>query len=115
MSSLHVLQGLRPWLIQRLSAVYIALFIVYVAVTVAVSGDTGYQQWRSWLFHPANTIATGLFIIALLMHAWVGMRDIVLDYIHNTLLRMLAFTLIIVVLAASGLWSAKILLLSVTA
>jgi succinate dehydrogenase / fumarate reductase membrane anchor subunit len=114
MSSVYVLHGLRPWLIQRLSAVYIALFVIYIAVTIAVGGNVDYPQWRNWLFHPVNTIAVGLFVIAMLMHAWVGMRDIILDYIHNALVRMIAFALVIVVLAGSGLWCAKILLLPVT-
>ena len=113
MSSIYVLHGLRPWLIQRVSAVYIALFIIYSIFALATAGDAGYSQWREWISHPVNTIAVGLFAIALLLHAWVGMRDIILDYVHNTLVRMLAFTLVIVVLVSSGLWSAKILLLSV--
>ncbi len=113
MSSVYVLHGLRPWLIQRVSALYIALFVIYVGLTLAAAGAVGYEQWRDWLYHPVNVIAVGLFIIALLMHAWVGMRDIILDYLHNTLVRMAAFTLVIVVLLGSGLWSAKILLLYV--
>ncbi len=112
-SSVYVLHGLKPWLIQRVSAVYIALFVIYCVFALTTAGDTGYLQWREWLFHPLNTIAVGLFIIALLLHAWVGMRDIILDYVHNTLIRMLALNLVIVVLISSGLWSAKILLLSV--
>jgi succinate dehydrogenase / fumarate reductase, membrane anchor subunit len=112
-SSVYVLHGLRPWLIQRVSAVYIAIFIIYSVFSLATAGDAGYSQWREWLFHPFNTIAAGLFAIALLLHAWVGMRDIILDYVHNTLIRMLALSLVIVVLLSSGLWSAKILLLSV--
>jgi len=111
-SSVYVLHGLRPWLIQRVSAVYIALFVMYAVVTLLSVNDVSYLQWRDWLFHPFNIIAAGLFVIALLMHAWVGMRDIILDYLHNTLLRMMAFTLVIVVLISSGLWAAKILLLS---
>ena len=111
MSSVYVLHGLRPWLIQRVSAVYLALFTVYVGVTLLIAGDIGYEQWLDWLFRPVNTIAVGLFVIALLMHAWVGIRDIILDYVHNTLVRMVAFTLVIVVLVSSGLWSARILLL----
>ena len=113
MSSVYVLHGLRPWLIQRVSAVYLALFVIYIVFTLATAGDIGYQQWQAWLFHPANVVAVGLFVIALLLHAWIGMRDIILDYVHNTLLRMAAFTLVIVVLISSGLWSAKLLLLSV--
>jgi succinate dehydrogenase / fumarate reductase membrane anchor subunit len=112
-SSVYVLHGLRPWLIQRLSAVYLALFLVYIGLTFATTGSFDYQHWRDWLFHPVNIVAVGLFVIALLLHAWVGMRDIILDYVHNTLVRMLALTLVIVVLIGSGLWSAKILLLPV--
>jgi len=114
MSSVYVLHGLRPWLIQRISAVYIALFVIYGVVTLATASGAGYLHWRDWLFHPVNTIAVSLFVIALLLHAWIGMRDIILDYVHNTLVRMMAFTLVIVVLISSGLWCAKILLLSVT-
>jgi len=114
MSSVYVLHGLRPWLIQRVSAVYIALFVFYIGFSLAVVQDVSYQHWHDWLFHPVNTIAVGLFVIALLLHAWVGMRDIILDYLHNTLVRMIAFTLVIVVLISSGIWSAKILLLTMT-
>lgn len=112
--SIYVLHGLGPWLIQRISAVYITLFFIYVGYTLATASEIGYRQWYDWLSHPLNTIATGLFVIALLLHAWVGVRDIVLDYVHNTLVRMTAFTLVIVVLIASGIWCAKILLLTVS-
>lgn len=111
--SIYVLHGLRPWLIQRVSAVYLAMFVVYIGVVLAFAKDVTFQQWHEWLFHPFNTIACGLFVIALLFHAWIGMRDVVLDYVHNTFVRMLAFSLIIVVLTGSGLWAARILLLTV--
>ena len=110
--SIYVLHGLRPWLIQRVSAVYLALFVVYIGVAAACVKDVSYQQWHEWLFHPFNTIACGLFVVALLLHAWVGMRDVVLDYVHNTFVRMIAFSLIMLVLMGSGLWAAKILLLT---
>ncbi len=110
--SIYVLQGLRPWLIQRISAVYIVIYVAYLAFSMVGATDVGFASWRAWLFHPFNTIATGLFVPALLLHAWIGVRDIILDYVHNTLARMIAFSLVIAVLAGSGLWSAKILLLS---
>ena len=114
MSSVYILHGLRPWLIQRVSAVYIALFVVYIGFSLAVAEGVGFRPWYDWFYHPFNTIATGLFVIAVLLHAWVGMRDIILDYVHHTLIRMIAFTLVIVILIGSGLWSAKLLLLSFT-
>jgi succinate dehydrogenase / fumarate reductase membrane anchor subunit len=91
-----------------------AVFVVYGVFSLAAAQDISYQHWHDWLFHQFNTIAVGLFVIALLLHAWIGMRDIILDYVHNILIRMVAFTLVIVVLISSGIWSAKILLLPLT-
>ncbi len=108
-----MLHGLKPWLIQRISAVYILIFAGYLVFSIAGAGDTGFAPWRAWLYDPFNTIVTGLFVLALLVHTWIGVRDIILDYVHNTLVRIVAFSLVIAVLAGSGLWSAKILLLSV--
>jgi succinate dehydrogenase / fumarate reductase, membrane anchor subunit len=109
--SVYVLQGLKPWLVQCISAVYILLFVVYVGVAIACAQQAGYVPWRGWLFEPINRIATGLFVFALLLHAWVGMRDVILDYVHNTVMRIFALSLVLAVLFGSGFWCAKVLLL----
>ncbi len=115
--SLYVLEGLRPWVIQRVSAVYILLFTLYVAYSLLTAGSTAtsFNAWKSWLFSPLNTTAVGLFVIALLFHTWIGMRDVVLDYIHNIMLRIFVLGLLIGILLGSGLWVFRILLLSVVA
>lgn len=111
--SVYVLEGLRPWVIQRVSAVYIALFIIYLIYCTATSVNTGFEPWRAWLFDPINSVGMGLFIIAVLFHAWIGIRDVILDYVHNIMLRIFFLALVMGVLAGSGLWAFRILLLSV--
>ena len=111
--SLYVLEGLRPWVIQRVSAVYIVLFLVYATVCFFTAESVGYDAWRSWLYDPINTTVVGLFVIALLFHAWIGMRDVVLDYVHNIMLRIFILAMLIGVLFGCGLWVFRILLLSV--
>jgi len=111
--SLYVLEGLRPWVIQRVSAVYVVLFILYAAYSYFTADVIGYDAWKSWLYSPFNTSVIGIFVIALLFHAWIGMRDVVLDYIHNILLRIFVLALFIGVLLGSGMWAFRILLLSV--
>lgn len=108
--SVYMLQGLKPWLLQRISAVYMLLFTAYIAVAIVAAEQSGYLPWRVWLGDPVNSIATALFVFALLLHAWIGMRDVILDYVHNTFVRMLAFSLVQVVLFGSGFWCAKVLL-----
>ena len=112
--SVYVLKGLRPWVIQRISAVLLALFIVYVAVCLSRASDINYEAWMAWLLCPLNTILFGLFSIALLFHAWVGMRDVVLDYIHHVLLRIVFLTIFAGTLIGCGIWISKILLLTTT-
>lgn len=110
--SVYVLKGLSPWVVQRISAVFVALFIIYVFACVISATDYGYEAWMGWLLSPLNIILTGLFTIALLFHAWIGMRDVVLDYIQHFMLRILILTLIAGTLLSCGIWVAKILLLT---
>ncbi|MBE9567055.1 MAG: succinate dehydrogenase, hydrophobic membrane anchor protein [Proteobacteria bacterium] len=112
--SLYVLEGLRPWVIQRVSAVYIVFFILYAVISFLTADTVSFQSWRLWLFQPLNTTVVGVFVIALLFHAWIGMRDVVLDYVHNIMLRIFILGLFIGVLLGSGLWVFRILLLSAT-
>jgi len=111
--SVYVLGGLRPWVIQRVSAVYIALFTLYLIYYGVSAEQTSFELWRAWLFDPVNSVGVGLFIIAVLFHAWIGIRDVILDYIHGIMLRIFVLALVLGVLAGSGLWAFRILLLSV--
>ncbi len=111
--SLYVLEGLRPWVIQRVSAVYIVLFILYASYCFFSADTIAFGPWREWLYNPFNTTVVGIFVIALLFHAWIGMRDVVLDYVHNIMLRIFILAVLVGVLIGSGLWVFRILLLSV--
>ena len=102
-------KGLQAWLLQRLTGVFMVLYILYVLGVVLFSENLNYQQWRDWLSHPLMNTATGLFFLTLAYHAWVGMRDIVIDYISHDALRLLVLTLISLFLISSGLYLLKIL------
>ena len=108
--------GLRTWLLQRISAVYLAVFLCYVLFHALRHGGHSYIEWQAWLTSPLMNIATAGFILALVAHAWVGMRDVILDYIKPVGLRLALLSLTAVLLAGSSLWALRSLLLaSVTA
>lgn len=109
--SLYVLEGLRPWVIQRVSAVYMLLFILYAMFCFYSAESITYESWKSWLYNPFNTTVVGVFVIALLFHSWIGMRDVVLDYVHNTMLRIFMLAMLLGVLLGCGLWVFRLLLL----
>jgi succinate dehydrogenase / fumarate reductase, membrane anchor subunit len=103
------LQGLRPWIVQRISAVFIAVYIIYFALTVLFANPLSIENWATWVAWPANNIAMGLFIVALLWHAWIGIRDVILDYIPGVVTRMLVLTIVASILAGSGFWGVRAL------
>ena len=105
------LQGLRPWIVQRISAVFIAFLIIYFIIAIALFDQFDYVHWYNWLAWPGNNIAVALFIVAVLWHAWIGIRDVILDYVQSVVLRMVLFTLVMSVLLGSGLWGLRALFL----
>ncbi len=106
--------GLRAWVVQRFSAVYLAGFVLYVLACWSQRVETGYTAWRAWMAEPLHWVATLVFVVALLLHAWVGMRDVLLDYVRPLALRLLMLALVGLVLGFSGLMAFHALLGVVT-
>jgi succinate dehydrogenase / fumarate reductase membrane anchor subunit len=102
--------GLRDWLLQRISAVYLAGFLVFFILRIAIKPAQNFQEWHAWFAHPAMTVASTAFILAVLLHGWFGMRDIVLDYVRRLWPRLLLLSLVGLLLTGCGLWALHVLL-----
>lgn len=72
--------GLPAWLVQRLSAVYMLLFLVSALVVLWLYPRPSYVEWRTWMSRPVVSVVFLVFFAALLSHMWVGLRDVLLDY-----------------------------------
>jgi succinate dehydrogenase / fumarate reductase membrane anchor subunit len=102
--------GLRAWLVQRVSAVYMLLFIVYVLAHFAVEPPRSHLERRGWILSPGVSIVSFVFFAALLAHAWVGIRDVIMDYVKRRAIRVFMLALLTGGLLAMGGWMARILL-----
>jgi len=102
--------GLRDWLAQRVTAALMALFTLLVLLQIIFSrGPMGYEKWAG-IFSPQWMKAlTFVVIVALLYHAWVGMRDIWVDYIKPVGLRLALQVFSIVWLVACAGWAIEAL------
>jgi succinate dehydrogenase membrane anchor subunit len=101
--------GVGNFLLQRLTALILVLYAVLLAVRVAAAWPLHYVAWAQ-LFVPIWMKAVTLVaIIALLYHAWVGVRDIWMDYIKPVWLRLTLQTATALWLAACAVWSVQIL------
>jgi succinate dehydrogenase / fumarate reductase membrane anchor subunit len=101
--------GLRDWLAQRITAVVMAVYVIAFAAYALFVLPAGYETWAG-LFAPLwIKIATLVVIGALIYHVWVGMREIFMDYVKPTSVRLFAYVLTVLWLAACAVWSVQIL------
>ena len=107
--------GFGEWLLQRLTALYLTGFVLWLAWRLTVSPPVGYLAWKQWFGLAGVRLAFALFFLSTLVHAWVGMRSVFLDYARPLWVRALVQMLTIVGLLALGLWAAQILLVEAVA
>lgn len=101
--------GTGSWLLQRATAVLLALTLPGLAVYVLAALPVDFAGWQA-LFAPQGVrVLLLLAAVALALHAWVGMRDILMDYVRPTGVRLALLLAVIVVLAGSVVWLAAVL------
>ncbi len=102
--------GLRDWLSQRLTAAVMALFVVLVLARLVLNqGTIGYTLWAG-IFAPQWMKAlTFVVFLSLFYHAWVGMRNIFMDYVKPCAIRLALHTFAILWLAACMGWAVQVL------
>jgi succinate dehydrogenase / fumarate reductase membrane anchor subunit len=102
-------QGTGSWLAQRITAVFMALYTVILLVVFLRDAPATYGVWQALFAQGWMRVATLLFAVSLAWHAWVGVRDIFMDYVKPDGLRLALHVLVALVLAAYLGWSVEIL------
>ena len=108
----HVLTGLKAWVLQRASAVYLLLFVVLMPIAIIFEKPDSVNTWQSFIYSPVVAVMWIMFFASLFVHAWVGMRDVVIDYVHPLTIRVLLLSLLALYLIVLMIWVLRILLLS---
>ncbi len=101
--------GLRDWLIQRISAVFMIFYVVLLTTVIYTSSLQDYDAWKAIFSCQLMRITTFLFLACLFWHAWIGIRNILMDYVHATSVRLILHILVIFSLLFYLVWSVDIL------
>lgn len=101
--------GLKDWLIQRATAVYFAIYIVYLLGFVMLHPDLSYGSWLE-LFHCAwFQVATVIALITFSLHAWIGIWTVTTDYMKCTIMRLSVQLLVALFLTGQFIWALMII------
>jgi succinate dehydrogenase / fumarate reductase membrane anchor subunit len=101
--------GLRPWIIQRFTAIYLLFFFLFLLGYFAFSPPVSYDAWRDAASSTAIIVTTSMFFIALLIHAWIGLRDVIMDYVKPLPLRVTVLALLALGLVSMAVWAMQVL------
>lgn len=101
--------GLKDWIIQRATAIIMAIYTVLFFTVVCVVGPASFEAWHGIFANGFMKFATFLFFVSLFYHAWVGMRDIWMDYAKPDGLRLLLMIATAAALVGYAGWAVQIL------
>ncbi len=97
---MRVFSGQRAWLLQRVTAIAILALLALGLVTLVVTDGSGYEKWRALAMSSHGAVLILLLFVAMAIHGWIGVRDIVLDYVKPPAIRLPLLGLVGLILVA---------------
>lgn len=101
--------GLKDWLAQRISGAVLAVYALIFFFVWAGTDDLNYRSWVQLFSSGWMRVLTLVAVLALVYHAWIGVRDIYMDYIKPTWIRLTLQVLTVLTLIGYAAWAVTIL------
>lgn len=102
--------GLRDWLLQRVSAIIIGVYVLFLAGFILCHPHIDYVAWSNLFQHDIMRISTVIVLVALLIHAYIGLWTISTDYLTKcACVRLLFQAVVLIALIAFLIWGIIIL------
>jgi succinate dehydrogenase / fumarate reductase membrane anchor subunit len=102
---MRIFAGQRAFVLQRISALVLLASVTAIALRLAIGPQVTFAQWRTWVAQPLAASVLLLVAAALFMHAWVGIRDVVLDYVQPLALRLTVMIILAAGLSMLAAWT----------
>lgn len=101
--------GLKDWLAQRITGVVMIVFTLVVVIALLQGAAASYESWRAFMAAGPMRLLTFVFIISLCWHAWVGVRDIWMDYVQPVGIKLALHALTLLALVGYAGWAIQII------
>ncbi|MER2511670.1 MAG: succinate dehydrogenase, hydrophobic membrane anchor protein [Nitrosomonas ureae] len=101
--------GTRDWLVQRVTAILMAIYLIVLVSALCIAAPQDYAEWKSLFQSQWLRIATFMFFVSMFWHAWVGVRNVLMDYVHSTPIRLMMHIAVVTALLFYLVWTAEIL------
>jgi len=100
--------GLRDWLIQRVTSVIMLVYIVFLLSFFLLHRQMNYMIWQGLLSNTIMRLLSSLFLLSMVWHAWIGMWTVMTDYVKPFVLRLGLQVIIVIILVLYLIWGLAI-------
>ncbi|WP_018715164.1 succinate dehydrogenase, hydrophobic membrane anchor protein [Brachymonas chironomi] len=102
--------GVGDWLVQRATAIVMAVFtLALILAVIFTSGPLTYASWSGIFAATWMKFLTFATVISICWHAWIGVRNVFMDYIKPVGIRLALQLFAAVWLIGSAGWAAQVL------
>ncbi len=101
--------GIKDWYLQRLSAIILACYFLFILGYIIAHHPMTFPMWYALFHHTISKVITLVALIALIVHAWIGMWTVFTDYIPYKIIRLIVLTLMMLAFIAYFVWAIEIL------
>lgn len=108
--------GVSDWLLQRVSAVIVLAYTIFIVGYILLTPELDYGQWRALFDQLWMRIFSLITLISIIAHAWIGLWVVMTDYLTERtigskalVLRLLAQVVLALVAVAYTLWGIEII------
>ncbi len=101
--------GWKDWMIQRITAVIMLVFSVFIIGFFFIHSDVTHSQWKTLFANQAMRILSLLFLLSVYYHAWIGIRDVLMDYVKPLWMRLSLQVVVLLFLIVCSIWTVSIL------
>ncbi len=116
--------GVSDWLVQRVSAVILLAYVIFLVSVFVCNPDMDYLQWKSLCKRTSVEVFTTMALLAAVAHAWIGGWSVLTDYVtarffklelgieigeKANVLRLVLATAMVLLMFVYTLWGLKII------
>lgn len=101
--------GLKDWLAQRITGVVMVVYTLVLAVVLLQGMGSSYESWHGLMAAGPMRFLTFIFIVSLCWHAWVGIRDIWMDYVQPAGIKLTLHVLTLLALIGYAGWAVQVI------
>jgi len=101
--------GLSDWLVQRVSAVILAVYSIFMVLYLLLNPQIDFVQWSALFSGTGMRIFSLMALLSLGAHCWIGLSSVSTDYLKHFAVRFVFQMVVGLLMFIYTIWGVQLL------